>query len=328
MPRKPKSAVEKKASSLLEAIRFVGIATHDIGPINETHMYFSWGWVAASNGIITIASKVEANGLNCCPNARLLTEALQRCGDDWEFEGKEKYIIFKSGKFKASIPIIDPSLLTIPSPDAPMVEVNNSLISAFEAAGVLIDENGQDIVDVSMLLNGRSVIASNRAIVFECWHGIDLPTGLSLPKAVIEPLVKSGKKLSKIGGSQSSVTFYFEDESWIKTQLFVKEWPDTGRILDRPSNPQPIPAGLWEALAAIAPFSPDGACYFQNGRLQSHLNANAGASYELQGAPDGLSFTIKQLSLIKPHAKTIDWQKDVTFFFGDNIRGALAGRSK
>ena len=332
MPRKPRSTPPKQ-STLLEAIKFVSLATRDIGPINETHIYLGGNWAAASNGVIAIATKIEED-VFACPNAKLLQEALSR-STEFELKKRPNDIQLISGKFKANIPCIDAGLLTIPSPDDATNEVTNSLITAFEAAGTLVDENGQDIVDVSMLLNGRSVIASNRAVIFECWHGIDLPTGLSLPKAIVEPLVKAGKKLTKIGGSQSSVTFYFEDESWIKTQLFVKKWPDTvGSLLDRECNPKPVPAGLWEALAAIAPFSTDGACYFENGRILSHPSQDAGASYELAGGPDGRSFTIKQLSLIKPYAKTIDFFAkgphggSMAVFFGENIRGCIAGRSK
>jgi len=324
--RKPRSKPVEAKKGLLEAIRFVGMATKEIGPFNETHIYIGGQWAAASNGIITIATKIEED-IFACPNAKLLQEALSR-SDEFELKKKDTTIRLLSGKFKANIPCIDPSLLTIPSPDDATASIDNNLAKAFATAGALVDENGQDIIDVSMLLNGRSVVSSNRAIIFECWHGIDLPSGLSLPKAIIEPLNKSGKTLTRIGGSDTSVTFYFDDESWIKTQLFVKEWPDIGRILDRPSKPVPVPAGLWEGLAAIAPFASDGACYFENGRIQSHPSANAGASYEVPGLPSGLCFTIKQLNLIKPHAKEIDFQGDATFFFGDGIRGALAGRSK
>lgn len=328
MPRKPRSKVvetEKPSSGLLEAVKFVGMACNDIGPVNERHIYLGGHWAAASNGIITIACPIKED-IFACPYIKFLMEALQR-STEFKLHKKENSLQFEANKFKANIPCVDSTLLTIPSPDEAIANITNDLISAFEIAGSLIDENGQEIIDVSFLLNGRSVISSNRAIIFECWHGLDLPKGLSLPKAIIAPLSKSKKKLSKIGGSQSSLTFYFEDESWIKTQLFNKEWPSIDFLLDRPSDPKPLPAGLWEGLSAIAPFSPDGACHFRQGRIQSHAIENAGASYEVPGLPDGLSFTIKQLSLIKPFIHSIDFKPEISMFFGDKIRGALAGRN-
>lgn len=327
MPRKPRSKVvetAKPSTSLLEAVKFVGMACNDVGPVNERHIYLGGNWAAASNGVITIAAPIKEDIL-ACPYIGFLLEALQR-SNEFELHKKENSLQFVANKFKANIPCVDFALIPIPSPDEPVAEINNNLINALEIAGTLIDDNGQEIIDVSMLLNGRSIISSNRAIIFECWHGLDLPTGLSLPKAIINPLSKSKKKLSKIGGSQSSLTFYFEDQSWIKTQLFNKEWPSVNFLLDRPSDPKPLPAGLWEGLAAIAPFSTDGVCHFQKGRIQSSPSENVGASYEVPGLPDGLSFGIKQLNLIKPHIKTIDFQPEISMFFGENIRGALAGR--
>ena len=223
-------------------------------------------------------------------------------------------------------------MLTIPSPDAPIADIDDNLKSALEIVGILANENSQDIVGASLLFNGRSVVASDRTIIFECWHGIDLPTGLSLPKAIIGPLNKAGKKLTKLGWSESSVTFYYEDESWIKTQLFAHKWPDITGLLDRPSNPLPFPRDFWEGVAAVAPFSPDGLCHFGQGHMQSHGITNVGASYEVEGLPKGPVFAIRQLNLIKPHAATVDWfaaglNGTYCVFFGDGIRGAIAGRS-
>src|ERR1700761_7463984 len=115
MPRKPRSKPAETKAGLLEAIRFVALATKDIGPINETHIYLCGGWAAASNGVITIGTKIEQD-IFACPNAKLFAEALQR-SSEFELKKRPNDIQFIAGKFKATIPCIDPSLLTIPSPD-------------------------------------------------------------------------------------------------------------------------------------------------------------------------------------------------------------------
>jgi hypothetical protein len=333
MPRKPRSTPPKEAkpSNLLEAIRFCGMASSDKGPINETHLYLGGHWAAASNGALTIATKIQED-IFACPNTKLMTEALIKCRENFAITQLEKQLSIKAGKFSAKIPCIDPTLLTIPSPDAPTIDIDDKLKIAIDIVGVLANENAQEIIPASLLFNGRSVVASDRTVIFECWHGIDLPTGLTLPKSVVQPLAKAGKKLTKLGGSQSSLTFYYEDESWIKTQLFSQQWPNITGLLDRSSNPMPFPRDFWDGLAAVAPFSPDGLCHFGAGMMRSHELTNAGASYEVEGLPKGPVFSIRQLNLIKPYAKTIDFFADgpaskLTVFFGDNIRGAIAGRS-
>jgi len=159
MARKPRSTPkETKPSSILEAIRFVGMATSEKGPINETHLYLGGHWAAASNGAITIANKIEED-IFACPNAKLIEVALSRCTESFAITQLEKQLSIKSGKFSAKIPCIEPILLTIPSPDAPIADVDDNLKSALEIVGVLANENSQDIIGASLLFNGRSVVA-------------------------------------------------------------------------------------------------------------------------------------------------------------------------
>src|SRR5579864_1930568 len=117
MARKPRSTPkEEKPSNLLEAIKFVGMACSEKGPINETHLYLGGHWAAACNHAITIATKIEED-IFACPNAHLFEQALQKSVNNFAITQLEKQLSIKAGKFSAKIPCIDPILLTIPSPD-------------------------------------------------------------------------------------------------------------------------------------------------------------------------------------------------------------------
>ena len=334
MPRKPRAkSTEPSNSRLLEAVRFCSMAISDKGPINETHIYLGAHWAAASNGVITIACPITED-IQACPQAKLMQEALSKCGESFALTQLETQLSIKSGKFSAKIPCIDPTLLTLPSPDEPIADINDNFRLGLEKIGVLVNENAQSIIAASILLNGRSLVSSDTAVMFEFWHGIDLPSGLSLPKAIINPIVKAGKKLSKFGFSQSSLTFYYEDQSWIKCQLFVEKWPDVGTILDRPSNQMPWPKDFWEGFAAVAPFSETGAVYFDAGSLRSHSETGVGAAFDVPGLPKGPSYSIRALGLLKGLAETYDpftpgnFGSAMLTFQGPNIRGAIAGRSQ
>jgi hypothetical protein len=335
MARRPRSKpTEASNSKLLEAARFVSMACADKGPINETHMYLGAHWAVASNGVITIATKIDED-VYACPQSKFLVEALSKCGDTFAITQLENSLSIKATKFKAVIPCIDPTLLTIPSPDEPVAEINDNFRLGLEKVGVLVNENAQTIVPASILLNGRSLISSDRTVLFQFWHGIDLPSGLSLPKAIIGPLVKAGKKLSKLGFSHSSLTFYYEDDSWIKTQLFVEKWPEIELIFDTPSNQMPFPKDFWEGFAAVSPFSGDGAVYFDAGIMRSHAQEGVGAAFDVPGLPKGPIFSTRALGLLKGLADTVDFFTPGKFkgstmltFQGANIRGAIAGRSQ
>ena len=62
-------------------------------------------------------------------------------------------------------------------------------------------------------------------------------------------------------------------------------------------------------------------------QLQANKYENIGASYEVIGLPEGLRYNYKFLKMIKPFTSQVDFTSypDKVLFFGENVRGALAG---
>ncbi len=325
-PKKRTSEEPAKASGLLDALKFCGLVTHDIGPINETHILLGANWACAYNGTIACGHPITED-IYACPHSKLIIEALSKCGEHISFTQLDaSKLSIKSGKFKAIVPCIDPHLLIVAAPDPPIADIDDRFKEGLSIVGILPNENAQFVYLASILMNGYSLVSTNGKVVIEYWHGIDLPPDISLPRSLIEPLTSTSKKLVKFGFSQSSVTFYFEDGSWIRSQLYAEKWPDMTLILDRPSNAWPVSGDFWRGLEAIAGFTDSGFVYFDAGVLRSHDNAAQGASYEVAGLPKGLAFPAKQLAMIRPYAERIDFlAKDGLRFFGQNVRGAVAG---
>lgn len=328
-PRKPKPTLTSNA--FLEALKFVGTVLKETGTVNETHCLINNGYLIAANGVVAAGTKVETT-LFAAPNYSLLMAALSKAPEpEISVEGGRLHV--KSGKFKAIVPCIDPILISLNNIDPPITKLTNDFKTALETVDVLANENGQNIYSCSVLMAGASCIATEGGrMVVECWHGLPLPPGLALPKAFISALAKVPKDLKAFGFSPSSVTVYFEDDSFLKTQLFSEQWPDIGKILNKPSNMMPIPKDLWEGMNAVCPHSTDGLVYFDHDVLRSHNNEGVGASYEVKGLPRGPIFNIKQLMLIKDLAKEIDFfavgkHGTATMFRGEKCRGAIAGRT-
>lgn len=337
MAPRPKKRNVKQASKLLEALNFVGTITKPIGPVNETHILLGYQWAVAFNGIVTAAHKIEEE-LTAAPNAKLIIEALNKCDENYSITQLENHkLSIKSNKFKATVPCIDPVLIYVKAPDDPVANIDDRLKTALQTVGVLANENAQQVLLASVLINGTTVISTDRLMILECFHGIELPTAeynLTIPKAAIDVLSKINKKLTKFGFSSSTATFWYEDDSWIKTQLYADKWPDVTKILNLKSNQQTFPADFWEGLAAVAPFSENGLVYFDAGAMHSHAQPVAGASFEIAGLPKGPVFSIRQLGLLKGLAESVDFNAQGPFsgstgmliFEGRNVRGAIAGR--
>lgn len=332
-PKKRTGVVETKASSLLQALTFCNLVTKSEGAPFETHVLLQNHWAFASNGILSIAIQT-AEDIYAAPHNELICKALSKCGEQFSLTQLDNQrLSIKSNKFKAIVPCIDPLMITCLPPDPPLGVIDDRFKEAIGAVGVLAAEGAQSVVTASVLMAGASVIATDRKVVMEYWHGIDLPYGIALPKTFVNVLTKCPKKLAKFGFSQSSATFYFEDESWLKSQFFAQPWPDIKAILDKKCNAWPIQPDFFKALDAIDPFSDTGDVYFDNGYLRSHTNENEGASFEIYGLAKGPVISIDQLNIVRPYIKTVDFQapgvydsSTMIMWFGDNCRGAIAGR--
>ena len=55
----------------------------------------------------------------------------------------------------------------------------------------------------------------------------------------------------------NSVTFHYEGGRWIRTQLYVTQWPDMTKLLEQVSVQTPIDPRLYEALDSLQQFSDD-----------------------------------------------------------------------
>lgn len=324
MGRKPNKI--KTTNPFLEAIQFVGTALKEQGTLYETHVYLNNNWAIANNGVLAVGCPISWPSI-ATPNYSLFAAALSKCGSDWEIAALKGKLRISQGKFRAFIPCCDPITIILPTIDQPIAGINNNFRTGIEKVSMLANDNGQSVIEASILMNGQSLIGTDRTIIIEYWHGCDLPPGLALPKAFAVALCKINKNLVSFGFSANSATFYFEDNSWIKTQLFSESWPDVNAIMARGSNPQPIPKGLFDAVKTIESFSPDNLVHFDAGILRSHSNSDTGASFEVQGLVKGPIFNIKYLKLIEGLATSIDFfAGNATMFFGDAIRGAVANR--
>ncbi len=333
MPRAKRSTTATApatGNAFADALRFCALICKDHGAINETHVHITNNWATASNGTLSVGHKCDSN-ISACPQIKLATEALSKCGQSFALvASSNNQLTIKSERFKAIIPCISPELLPPAMPDPPIAEIDNRLREAFEVCGLLQTDNAQTIYGLSILLNGQSMISSlSGQMIVEYWHGINLPQGMAIPKALIAPLSKINKKLTKLGCSPFSITLYFEDESWIKSQLYAEAWPNVSRVFDCKANLEQFPADFWTALAAVSPFT-EGLVYLRDGKLHSHAQESTGASYDLSGMVGSWCYPARQLALLRSFATHVDFQAQTAnghclYAIGKNARAVIAG---
>lgn len=337
MGRQPKKPSQRLSNGLLDAITFLSCCTKEQGAPYETHINLQYNTAVAYNDVLS-AGVLIAEDIICAPNAKLLKLALAKCNNEYTLTIDGNKIVLKSGKFKATISCIDPTILATRNPDPASIAINDDFKAALKVIDVLKPEPNADKIHLlAFLMNGQSVITTDGKIVIERWHGLELPT-IAIPKSIIPAIVGTNKKLTGFGYSSTSVTFHFEDRSFIKSQLYAEQWPleTTQNILNKNSNPSPVPVDFFPGLEAVASFSENGSVYFNRDKICSHKADGIGAVFDVVGLPAGPIYTSKYLMMIKSLATRIDFAVSANgvvsenggyllFWFGDRVRGVVAG---
>lgn len=321
---------QTESSSLIEALKFVNLAQHEKGSTLKTFCQLSDGFATSSDGILTASHKIEED-LEARPHTAKFISALNNCGKILSITQLENNMLtIKSGKYFANVPC-HPNDEEISKflPDKALYPITNAIRDGFKHIGHLTEEAGPTVYQSSILIRTGSMLSTNAMVLLEYWHGLDMPT-IIVPKSFINAICKINKNIVMFGYSQSTVTFWFEDESWLKTQLFAGEWPDVDGILNMPEiNLSDLPKGFYKALSAVEDFAEDGKekgnVYLSELGISSHREQNQGANYELKGLGN-ICVNIRQLKNIESSCKQVAFDNGQRIlFYGENVRGVCMG---
>ena len=325
--RRAKTTAVNPAASLLAALKFVAVAQKKAGTVQQQFGMISGNWAAASNGVLTIATKVEED-LTACPHTYQLIDALSKVGEDLSItQLSPTSLAVVSGAFRALIPCVGFGDVGISGPDERCAVIDDRIKAAFEAVLPLATDGAQHAHLAAVLLQSGSAVATNGYVLAEYSHGIDLPPML-IPKASAVAILKAGKALTGFGYSGSSATFWFEDDSFIKTQLFAEQFPNYQPLFNCEGlNPWPVPEEFYKAVRSIESFSRSGVVYFENGMLASNEQETEASTYKIEGLPEGMGFNAKYLLMVESSFKNVHFEEssNKAFFFGENVRGVLMG---
>jgi hypothetical protein len=339
MARRPtKKAQSQAAAKLAEALNFVGVAFKEGGMPFQAHARLAGKWITATDGTLTAGHPVEEE-LALCPHTGRLIDALNKAGTTLALtENENGTLLVKGDKIRATVPCIPGEDIPQVMPDPRIATIDDRIKEGFAKLLPLIKLEAERVIEVSILLRANTMVSCNGTVIFEYWHGIDLPPGLVIPKSFAAAIAACPKKLEGFGFSAKSVTFYFDDGAWYKSQLFGEEWPDVERLFDYPTYPAAVPEGLFEAVKAIESFSKDGGVHFHEEKLKTTYDNYQdtggplyGATYDVPGLQAGHSFTAKLLRLIEPVCAQIDYTSndDRAFFVdGGMLRGSIMKRSQ
>lgn len=326
--RKPKVDKVSPAAGLLAAIKFVSVAQKKIGTTEQQYCIVSNNWVAATNGVITAAAKIEED-LSACPHTFRMIDALSKCGSELGIvQHSEHALSIKSGPFIGQVPCVSFDELSVNGPDPMCATIDDKVKAALGIVMCMANEGAAQAYAASVLLQAGSAVATNGFALLEAWHGHDLPSNMLVPRSAAQAIAKCPKALVGFGYSGASATFYFEDGSFIKTQLYAEQYPNYQTQLEvQGLNPWALPEEFFIGVRAIHSFSENGVVYFNTAGVYSQTFEPEASTYKVAGLPEGLAYNAAYLIMFESHMQKVhfDLESKRVYFFGDNVRGVLAG---
>lgn len=326
--RKKSKVAKSESLGLLAALKFVSLAQRKEGDIYQTHCVMRPGTLTAFDGLLACGQSIEES-FEANPNTDILLKALSKCKDSIAITHTNNQLKIVSQGFKVSVPC-DPSPLISVHPDMPTIGASPALRTALGIVADLPEESDDRLPCRSVLMQAGSVVGSRRGhVLMEAWHGLDLPGRHNLPMRAVKALIDCKKEIKSLGFGSGCVTFWMEDDSWIRTQLHEGTWPDYKRMLDVQYNCEEIPLSLFIGISEISSFSTDGRIRFGQASIQTHSSDDIGARIECSGLRPGPVFSIAYLKLAEDVITKADFYHDRGCFFigekdGVQVRGAIA----
>jgi DNA polymerase III sliding clamp (beta) subunit (PCNA family) len=316
---------------LSESLAFVkgAVAKKDYQPA-LTHFRIKDGRVIGYNGIIALSCPIDLD-LVACPKASTFIKAIDQCksaGTSLHLTPAGRLSI-KSGPFRALIECTEESeLLDTIQPEGEGCELPGEIISAFRTLRPFIGDDASRPWSNGVTLRGQSAYATNNIIIGQYWVGQEMPE-INVPELAINELIRIGKEPMAVTLGERSITFHFENGSWLRSQLLNGECPIFDRFLEQEGSFEPFPTGIFDAIEKLKPFLEDEKrIYFRKDRICTSFDGETGASLEVEGVPEGGAYHYEQIMLLQGVVQTIDFSPRPPKpcpFRGNKMRGIILG---
>lgn len=315
-------------ADLLKTLKFVqgAVARKDFVAA-LTHFRIKDNQIIGYNGKMALGGPIDID-LDVVPKATPLVKAIATCKDTVAMHlTKGGRLAIKSGKFKAYIDCTEEVFPEI-EPEGQEYEMTGGFMDSVKQIAPYMAEDASRPWAAGMLFRGTSIFATNNIILIEKWVGNPFPVEVNIPRYAVKELLRIKEDPIRIQVCESSITFHFEGDRWLRSQISTLDWPDISRILDVPHGAKSIDPEFFELVEQLLPFTDDqDRVYFKGDSMTTHNEDELGASFEHAGLPTEGVFKAKQLASLNGLATHVDFNNypSPCPFFGDQLRGAIIG---
>lgn len=321
---------------MLDALRFVAAAVAKKDYVQDlTHFRIKDGRVTGFNGVVALSSDIDVD-LDIHPNAGKMLAAIKACPGTIALNMTPAgRLSVKSEKFKSFVDCLPNESTVFPEPEGETIDLGENFLPGIRALAPAMGIDASRIWAMGIKLQNQSMFATNNVMLVEYWHGTDIPLDVVIPDVCVKELLRINEAPTKVQVTANSITFWFGDKRWLRSQLIEPEgWPIAvmDNVLSQSTGEQlPFPAGFFEAVETLKPFLADaGTVFVAPSYLSTSRHEGEGTSIDVSipGVDDMQAYHHHQLTLLGEIAQSIDWTAYPApcMFRGDRLRGALVGQ--
>lgn len=245
---------------MLNALNTVrgAVATKDLIPVLQAISVYG-SRIQGTNGRLTIdAPCADLRGYNFIVPCAPFLKAVDSCNGEPVLTVKPdgSSINVKRGTFKVNLPLdtTDSFPHQLPS-GQPLSGVSGDLLPTLKVLRAFVSEDESRQWACGILFKDGVAYATNNVVVASM-PTVSFPSALNLPRFFIDELLRLKREPIEILADDRSITFKFEDTSWIKSSLLATEWPPVEKMI--PTSVEGIVLeGLLSAVEQITPFCND-----------------------------------------------------------------------
>jgi hypothetical protein len=292
------------------------------------HYYVDGSKVYASDGRVTAAAPCPIEGTFVVPAAEL-DAVMSKIEGELTFDLQPDKLVVKSGRFRSTIKTLDPAGFSHLLPTVAPKPLSSSVFDNLARLRAFISDSATHPWALCAYLHGGYAYGTNNVVVarVKCDGEIE---GL-LPCWAIDFILHRETRPTQVGWDDSHMAFWWEDGSWMRSQLVAGQFP-----------PQAVSL-LDDGFDGMVPISKDWKAAYEKVAALSEfeIRMDATAIRGGRGAADALveeatpqlgdlsiAFNPAFLTPVLAEATMWDLSKHPRVpFEGDNIRGIIMGRT-
>lgn len=297
------------------------VAKNEALPI-LTHIHVYNGRVQASNGRIVIDTPCpKFKDMNFTVSLKDFVLAIDACDNDPNIVVKESKLTITSGKFKANITMLPEAYPVVINDISVANKTNVKILELMKRLLPFVSDNANKAWSCGIFFDKNNAYATNSVVLVT--SKCDDIGSVNISSECVEEIIRIGMEPTHILSEPNHISFFFEDETWIRATTLNTNWPNVEPFIPKSVEGIEITDEFRADLKRVALFSKDNRIHFSANGISDTTGEIVVQDYDLFDSWFNSQY-IKSVCNIADRICLSTYPKPCGFI-GENIKGMIIG---